>query len=661
MGMGRTPTVIGIVIVVFLLAAIVILPRIDWNAHRAWVASQVSKHSGRKFTIDGKLDIRLRLSPHIHAEKVVLGNASGGSDPVMLRADVLDFSISVPQLLFGRIDLPDIKLVRPQILLERNAQGEANWEFGGPKKSGGHPPIIGRIEVNDGKLRYRDRRAGTDIVAAIQTIPPQTATEEPSLNIDANGQFQHAKFVLKGRGGALLALRDPKVPYPINVHGEVGGSQANVNGTITDLVRFAAMDLTLDMKGPDLSKLHAILDIPFPPTPPYRLNAHLLRTGKKWELPDLHGRIGDSDIAGRFAIDNSSGRTLLTGTLHSENMDLADIAEFVGAPPQKPEGGTISAEQKREVEKQKDNPRVLPAKPFNLAALRKVDAKIAYSAKHVKAPSLPIESVSTNIRLENGDMHLEPLRLGLAGGVLDAQVRLDARQPVIAVNTELTARRIRLAKLFPTIAITKDSRGLFGGRAKLTANGNSIAQMAAHSNGVLGVAMNTGEVSSLLVSLAGLDIAKALVSWLGGDKKIPIRCAVADFDVKDGIMKTNAFVFDTTQTKITGAGDISLREEALNLALHAAPKGPSPLSLRSPLHLGGTFKHPTVSVDKGKIAGKVGQALLLGAAAPIAALLPLIERGTGKDSNCGELVSAVKQHTKKATGAAAPVPGRAIK
>jgi hypothetical protein len=67
------------------------------------------------------------------------------------------------------------------------------------------------------------------------------------------------------------------------------------------------------------------------------------------------------------------------------------------------------------------------------------------------------------------------------------------------------------------------------------------------------------------------------------------------------------------------------------------------ISLRSPLYVKGTFKNPDVGVDKGVLAMKAGGAAVLAAvAAPIAALLPLINMGPGEDSKCAQLLAAAK-------------------
>ena len=194
-------------------------------------------------------------------------------------------------------------------------------------------------------------------------------------------------------------------------------------------------------------------------------------------------------------------------------------------------------------------------------------------------------------------MNVEPLDLGVAGGRLTGSVRLDARRNPIETTADLRAWEVALPKLFPrTIS---DSVGLLAGAMSLRGFGNSVADMFATADGELGVGMGRGRFSNLLLELAGLDVAESLKFLLGKDRTVPLRCAYADFDVKDGIMKTEAMAFDTTDTVVFGEGKLDLRKESLDLELSPQPKDRSPVSLRVPLEVGGTFKDPSFAPKPG--------------------------------------------------------------
>jgi uncharacterized protein involved in outer membrane biogenesis len=139
------------------------------------------------------------------------------------------------------------------------------------------------------------------------------------------------------------------------------------------------------------------------------------------------------------------------------------------------------------------------------------------------------------------------------------------------------------------------------------------------------------------VALDLWDVARVK---LQGDELIPIRCAVADFSVKNGLMETNAFVFDTSVVVVEGGGTVNLKNEAMDFKLRPKPKDSSIASLNSPLYVSGTFSDPKFAPDVGKLAAKGVGALVLGVINPLLAVLPLFKEGKGEDSNCGQLLAA---------------------
>ena len=112
--------------------------------------------------------------------------------------------------------------------------------------------------------------------------------------------------------------------------------------------------------------------------------------------------------------------------------------------------------------------------------------------------------------------------------------------------------------------------------------------------------------------------------------------------MKAGILRPNALILDTQVTTITGTGSIDLAREQLDLTLNQRTKNTSPLALRSPLILRGSFVKPVVGVDKGKLAARALGAVALGLVNPLLALIPLVDPGPGKDSDCAPLLTAAK-------------------
>jgi AsmA protein len=186
------------------------------------------------------------------------------------------------------------------------------------------------------------------------------------------------------------------------------------------------------------------------------------------------------------------------------------------------------------------------------------------------------------------------------------------------------------------------------GAIELSGTGNSVARMLGSSSGKVGHFVESGRVSELLMDFAATDLWGIAKTSLKGDEPVKIRCIVGDFGVKDGLMSTNALVFDTAVVNITGSGKINLKDERLDLTLHPDPKGGSLAALRAPLHLRGSFSKPDLAVDKKTVAAKGLGAAVMALINPLLAVVPLIDAGPGKNSNCGKLIAQLSEESRTA-------------
>ena len=170
--------------------------------------------------------------------------------------------------------------------------------------------------------------------------------------------------------------------------------------------------------------------------------------------------------------------------------------------------------------------------------------------------------------------------------------------------------------------------GKLDAQVKVKGSGRSTAEILASLNGDVRVHLREASVSHLVVEAVGLDIAQALGLKLKGDRSLPILCNVVDLDVEGGVARPKVLVLDTTDSTVFVDGSISLRTEALDLRAVVSPKDFSPLTLRTPIHVGGTLGDPKVSVEVGKLVGKAAAATLLGIlVAPLAAIVPFVDPG----------------------------------
>lgn len=156
-------------------AGLFILPRaIDWEPHKARLAGFLAEATGREVVLGGPLEIALLPQPMLVAQQFRLGNAPGAAAPHMLEARRILVTLSWSALLQGRIELAQLIVDEPRLVLEPGADGAPNWRLSLPEGwagQGSTAPGLGltRLEIRNGRVVHATGLSGQPLEAeAIQ-------------------------------------------------------------------------------------------------------------------------------------------------------------------------------------------------------------------------------------------------------------------------------------------------------------------------------------------------------------------------------------------------------------------------------------------------------------------------------------------------------------
>lgn len=639
-------------LVTLILIVVLLISLYGWNWARKPLENYVQEKTGRALQIEGDLTVKFGWPvARLRADGVEFANPDWAQEKKMLSAQGVEVALDLSQLFVRKVALPEVVLDHAAVFLEQAADGRKSWLLDLGQQDEDARIWYGRILLDHGTLGYDDKAEKTSIRSELSTSNATASEGATDLSFTAQGQFRGVPLKAQGKGGPVLALRDTTQPYPLKGEATFGRTQLKLDGTVTGLLALTAVDMQMALKGESLEQLYPLLGIAFPVTKPYTTEGHLLHHDTTWRYEKFTGRVGASDIAGFVQVVTGGKRPMLTGDLRSETLALDDLGPMIGSRPgsvaqaqaaaQPPAPATSAPVQTP------PKARVLPDMPFHTERWDSVDADVKLQAKTVaRAKELPIEDLQVHLKMQDEVLTLEPLEFGFAGGTLRANITLDGKAKPIQAKAKFRARKLLLSKLFPTVELTKKSLGELNGDFDLSGSGNSVGSILGASNGKMGVVVSGGEISRMLMEKAGLHVWEILTLTLTGDKQVKLRCVVADFDVKQGIMQTNALVFDTEVTTLFGSGSIDLQQEQFNLLLNQRTKNTSPVALRSPIYVRGNFAKPNVGVDKGQVAIRAAGAVALGIINPFLALIPLVDAGPGADSDCGQLVRDAKTLAK---------------
>lgn len=638
--------------------AVLALSVADWNRARPWLGDKIGAALGRPLTIAGDLTLHWRQPdgntgrgwraalpwPHLQAQDVRMGNPKGIGQPLQASASARQVSFALdPLALLGKqVTIPQLRFEQPVLHLLHSADGRNNWTF-----TQQHPDSPWHVDIQ-GVVFGKGTAYFNDIDGKAQVradVDPLANDQRYGLAWRITGSYNGKAVSGSGKSGGVLALKTGQ-PFPLLADLRVGDTALAIDGELQPADRNAGkkpvIDTRLKVSGPSMASLYALTGVLLPETPPFSAEGHLRGTpdtgGGKWLYERFSGKVGSSDISGSVTYTGGKPHNTLEGTVHSKLLQVRDLGPLVGVD--KNQGKRAAG-------------RVLPDKTFNTENWRSLHAEVRYTAERItRDASLPISQVETHIVLQDGVLALSPLNFNIAGGTLRAQLRLDASSKAtgqgVAGQIQASARRLQVRELFPRVPALKSSKGVLHAEVKLAGNGTSIAGVLGQSNGEVSALVQHGSISKVLLEEMGLNLGSVIMARLAGDKQVRLNCMAADFAVKKGLMQTRQFVVDTDDAVIDVTGNINLANERLALTLQPDSKSWRLFSLRSPLQVHGSFSRPQVSVDTGGVALRAGSALALAGVAPFAALLPLVEGGTGEDTDCAVLRSNLREKNRLA-------------
>ncbi|WP_095144773.1 MULTISPECIES: AsmA family protein [unclassified Pseudomonas] len=657
---------------------VVIILFFDWNRIKPDLNAKVSEELHRSFAINGNLSVVWQRDvdeggwrawvpwPHVVAEDLSLGNPDWSKQPQMVNLKRVELRISPLALLVQRVVIPRIDLTEPVARLQRLEDGRANWTFTfDPKDPNAEPSRwgveIGAIGFDKGHVTLDDQHLKTSLDLLIDPLGKPipfsdivgdktakkarekgAAPQDYAFALKVKGLYHGQVLSGEGKIGGLLALQDAARPFPLQVQARIADTRVELAGTLTDPLSLGALDLRLKLAGTSLGNLYPLTGVTLPDSSPYATDGHLIanlraREGATFRYEDFNGTIGGSDIHGNLVYVARQPRPKLSGALVSNQLLFADLAPLIGADSnakQKARGG----DSKQPADK------VLPVEAFRTERWRDMDADVEFTGKHiVHSEKLPFNDLFAHVVLTDGQLNLEPLRFGVAGGKLDAQVRLDGRTTPLEGRAKLSARGFKLKQLFPTFELMKTSLGELNGDADIAGHGNSVAALLGSANGDLKLLINDGAISRELMELAGLNIGNYVVGKIFGDQDVKINCAAADFGIKSGLATSRLFVFDTENAIVYIDGTANMATEQLDLTISPESKGWRLISLRSPLYVRGTFIKPEAGVKGVPLmlrgAGMVALGVLAG---PAAGLLALVAPSEDAPNQCAPLLEQMK-------------------
>jgi uncharacterized protein involved in outer membrane biogenesis len=666
----------GLACLALLLVIVLVLALLDWNALRGPIARHASARLGRPVAINGDLQVHLlTFTPRVSVSGLQIGKSrweteTGETGKDLATVGKVAVQVKLLPLFAGQVIVPSLVIEKADVALHRDREGRTNWDFAAPdskkSKSPSKPlklPVIRQFIMDDAHLSVLDEVRKLKFAGTIEATEADSkgATGESPIPkqfvLRGKGDLNHKPFQLEMRGNPLIELQ-PRKPYAFRLRIKAADTELVANTTIVRPFDLNRLQADIKLTGEDLADLYYLTGLALPNTPRFQLAANVQREGMRFDLKNIAGKVGNSDLEGRLNIDVAGERPVMTGALTATLLDLADLAAPLGTEVDKKSRAAASpgAEDSEET----PSGPLLPEAKLQLNRVRAMDADVRFDAQAIKTEKLPLRKVALHILLKQGVLELAPFALEMPQGKLSGRARIDATHDVPQTDLDARLTDVQLEQ-FTKAGKAPALAGTLQARLKVHGKGDSVHETATSSNGAMTVVIPHGEIRKAFAELTGINVDRGLGLLLAGDQDhTNIRCGVADFKIKDGTMNADILVFDTDTVLITGGGQVRLAPEELDLSIRGQPKKLRLVRLRSPILIGGHLRKPSVRVDVGKTALQTGVAAALGSLlTPFAAIAAFIDPGLAKDANCAALFEEAKQSGAQPKMEDAPAAGPA--
>jgi len=303
------------VVAVIIVAGVVLALSFDPNSFKPRVIATVKQATGRDLVLQGPIRLGLSLKPTLVVQGATLSNPPGFSRPQMVTLEELDLKLALIPLLSHRVVVDRLMLVKPDIMLETNAQGQLNWHFT-PEPGNGPVPqpaasetkeatptqiSIAEISVENGTVTWRDARNGYSTVLGIVSLRAGAPSPDANMHLAGTAACNGAPFTLAGEFGPLARLQEASAgaPWPMRLQVDAAGSKLIADGTVAQPLQGRGYAMKTTAIIPDTAAL-----APFFP-------------GQK--LPALH----DVNLAAQVADSGGAGARISSLGLHVGPSDLS--------------------------------------------------------------------------------------------------------------------------------------------------------------------------------------------------------------------------------------------------------------------------------------------------------------------------------------------------
>jgi len=621
-----TAGLFGLLLVVLLIISFVRIP-ISLEGQKGLIESITASAIERQVSIDGKIQVTTSLWPVFIIEDVHINNPEGFADGDFARLRSARIEIGLIRLLLGKIRVKEFSVNGLELSLLVDEKGLVNWVSNEREKDPEEPGektgpapeqqslqitsdslIVDRLSLNDIAVSYYRPDMENPVKFTIDKCTGSALSGE-AFQVSLEGSTLEEPYEISIRAASLQELLEENRSW-LDIETKIAKAQINVSGNVDLAEVNRSLKLKLEIKGEGLGNFNRMLKLDLPPIPTYGLNASFAAQKGLLELSDLKIYVSDSVLTGSMKVDDSGTSVEALLSLHSPVLQINDFmfddwSPFQDIDETAEEGeDTTASRMEDKVEQSADNIQYAEKalELFSPEFLKKFNADITVSADKVLSGEDQLGSGEIAVTLKDGRISLDPMNLNVPGGSLFMGMSVKPGRESAEASLQVEVQSFDFGILARRADPKTDMGGIVNINIDLKSSARDFTEILENGNGYFDFSAKPENLQSGIMDLWAVNVITAIVTQsVKGQSHI--EYLVGRWSMKDGYLKQDVFVIDTTRMRICGKGWVDFNTNKLNLEVSPTPKKPEFFSLATPIGVQGDFADFGMSIAPGGLIG----------------------------------------------------------
>jgi len=473
------------------------------------------------------------------------------------------------------------------------------------------------------KPKEREEKGKGEYLYALHDIRFNMHDQEP-VTLVAQGLHNEVQFKLDFRAGRFGELLDEVQPYPLNLQITAKGLSGSFQGSVQKPLADIAITGDLEAEG-RLPVIGQLIHAQLARDQSANLQGHLAMTRGDVKLSGVVARTDGIVVNGE--LDYQAAKSpKLTISSSGSSIDLAEYLKKKAKPDQ-----SVSDKRARDG-------RIVPDVALDFSKYRSVDAVVTIKDLNIKNKDAPITLINARFTAGNGVFRLDPLESsGIGGSTIQSKIEIDSSSDPTTAKFELQADKFDFGEVIKRLGISNEVTGTMDLQMKVNGKGKSLREMMGSAKGRFQVVADKGSIPKWVLEIWGGGLLRLIIptTW-AEDPKTDLNCAVARFELADGVMRSQTLLADTKRVTVAGEAVVNWQNEQIDGLFKPQPKDATLFHLGTPIQLSGTLAYPKVGSAQSGIVSLGKWAI--GLTSPTAMIVVFGDVGAKEKNPCEALL-----------------------